>query len=98
MVFYLLGDYSRPVKPELKVYTMEFEEEQLELHWKYRLTIREKIELLANLNEVPDETGEFYECINCGYKHKCIEFLQERRTLEAIGLIERMKDGEVILE
>jgi len=98
MVFYLFGDYSRPIKPELKVYTMEFEEEQLRLHWKYRLTIREKIMLLANLDEVPDETGEFYECINCGYKYKCIEFLQERRALEAIGLIERIKDGEVILE
>lgn len=97
MIFYLFGDYSRPIRPELKVYTLDFDADQLELHWQYRLKRRQKIELLAQLGQPPVEMGEEYECSNCGYRHLCKEFLRERYHLDIMTIVERMKDGDVVL-
>jgi len=57
MIFYLFGDYSRPIKPQLKVYTMEFEAEELEEYWKSRLERRSFIESCAARQQVPLEVG-----------------------------------------
>jgi len=99
MIFYLFGDYSRPIKPQLRVYTMEFETEELKEHWKSRLERRFDIELCATRQEVPLEVGESYECVNCGYRYKCVEFLQERYNMVIAEYIDTLRDGdkEVVL-
>lgn len=99
MVFYLFGDYSRPIKPQLKVYTMEFEAEELEEYWKSRLERIDYIERCAALREIPLEMGESYECINCGYRYKCVEFLQEEHDMVIAEYIDSLRNGddEVVL-
>lgn len=97
MIFYLFGDYSRPIKPQLKVYTMEFEESELDAHWKNILDRRDDLEWRALCGKPPEEVGEPYECINCGYRHECIDLLQERYNMLAVELIDEFRDGEVVL-
>lgn len=99
MIFYLFGDYSRPIKPQLKVYTMEFEAEELEEYWKSRLERRLDTERRAARQQAPSEVGEPYECINCGYKYKCVELLQERYDMAITEYIEALRNGkdEVVL-
>jgi len=89
MVFFLMGDYSRPIKPELKVYTLSFEEEELEEHWKYIVKKKETIDYLASIKIAPDLMGESYECINCGYRCFCEDWLRAKGALEAIEEILR---------
>jgi len=97
MIFYLFGDYSRPIKPQLKVYTMEFEKNELNTHWKGILNRREDLEWRVSAKEPPEEVGEPYECINCGYKYKCIKWLQERYDMTIVELMEELRNGDVIL-
>ena len=97
MIFYLFGDYSRPVKPQLKVYTMEFEQDELDDNWNKILNRRDDIEWRAAYGEPPEEVGETYECINCGYRYKCIDFLQERYNVAIVELMEKYRNGEIVL-
>ena len=94
MIFYLFGDYSRPIKPQLKVYTMEFEVDELNTHWKGILNRRDNLEWRVSVEEPPEEVGEPYECINCGYRYKCVELLQERFDMAITEYIEALRDGE----
>ena len=84
MVFFLMGDYSRPIRPELKVYTLSFEEEELEDHWKFILKKRDVINYLETIGVAPDLMGESYECINCGYISFCKDWLKAKGALEVI--------------
>jgi len=93
MVFFLFGDYSRPITPQLKVYTIECTEEELEKHWMNNLRYIDRIEDCVVLGEPPEEMGEPYECINCGYKYKCVEWLQSRYNLVVFQYLERYKAG-----
>lgn len=78
MVFYLMGDYSRPIKPELKDYTLVFEERELEENWDFLLGRKKMIEDCLKRGVPPIEVGFKWECSNCGYAYACEEFLQEK--------------------
>lgn len=97
MVFHLMGDYSRPIKPKLKVFTFDFEPVELEKWWESILKRREHIEECARIGRVPLEMGESYECLNCGYRYKCVEFLQERYEMAITDYIEALKNEDVVL-
>lgn len=74
MVFYLMGDYTRPIKPELEVYTIKYAPMETEVIWRSLLEKRELI-IEALKNDVPPiEKGEPFECTNCTYDYLCKEF------------------------
>lgn len=75
LVFYLMGDYSKPIKPELKCYTCYFTYEELEENWKFLLGRKRLIEECLKKGEPPIERGFEWECKNCGYLYKCKEWL-----------------------
>lgn len=97
MIFFLMGDYSRPVKPQLKVFTYSFDPLELKVHWKDKLDRIEYIEERVRIAEPPEEMGESYECINCGYRYCCVEFLQSRYNEVVVELLDAYKRGEVVL-
>jgi len=84
IIFYLFGDYSRPIKPELKVYTFEWEKKEIDLHWNYRLGVGAQIDELIELDTPPTEVGEDYECTNCGYRRFCSDVLTPREFTDVI--------------
>lgn len=72
LVLYLMGDYSRPVKPELEVYTIEFSKEELEENWKLLIDRKDAIEDGIRDKLPPFMVGEPFECTNCGYANICL--------------------------
>lgn len=74
VVFYLMGDYTRPIKPELEVYTITFTGTETAHIWKGLLDKRKAIEDGLKAQLPPIEKGEVFECLNCPYKNLCTEF------------------------
>ena len=81
VVFYLFGDYSRPIKPELKVYTFDWTMEEIDINWRYRLG---RAKMIDEGIVPPSEAGEDYECINCGYRRFCKDLLAAREFTDVI--------------
>lgn len=73
LVFYLFGDYSRPIKPDLEVYTLVFDKEELDRNWKLLVDRKEEIECALRDKTPPLLVGEPFECDNCGYAYECLK-------------------------
>jgi len=80
MVFYLMGDYKRPIKPELEVYTIFSNVIETEVTWDMLLDKKRVIEQALKDGIPPNEKGEKYECQNCSYDYLCKEF--EKYTIK----------------
>jgi CRISPR/Cas system-associated exonuclease Cas4 (RecB family) len=74
MVFYLMGDYTRPIKPELEIYTISYTPVETETIWRFLLDRKETIEESLRKDVPPIEKGEDFECTNCPYDYLCQEF------------------------
>lgn len=74
MVFYMMGDYTRPIKPELEIYTITYSPIETELIWKALLEKKKVIEDALKNDIPPLEKGEDFECTNCLYDYLCLEF------------------------
>lgn len=74
MVFYMMGDYTRPIKPELEVYTITYSPVETELMWKMLLERKKIIERALADDVCPIDKGEDFECTNCMYDYLCQEF------------------------
>jgi CRISPR/Cas system-associated exonuclease Cas4 (RecB family) len=83
VVFFNSGDYSRftdvfgkkvytGIQPELKSWTLEFTEEELEENWKKILYNKAEIELALKTGIPPFISGEDFECRNCGFNYTCL--------------------------
>lgn len=73
VVFYLMGDWSHPIKPELEVYTLVFDKEELDKNWKLLVDRKEEIECALRDKTPPLLVGEPFECGNCGYAYECLK-------------------------
>ena len=69
-IIYLLGDYKRPFKPEVKFWIVEFDKNEIDDFWEELLMRRD--ELIISLEENnPPPMEESYRCKNCGYRRLC---------------------------
>lgn len=75
IVFYLMGDYTRPIKPELEVYTISTDYVETKGIWDSPiLENRSIIDTALKDNICPLKKGEPFECLNCSYDYLCQEF------------------------
>jgi len=83
LVFFMSGDYSRftdifgekvytGIQPEIRVWTLEFTEEELKENWKKILDNKAEIELALKTGNPPLVCGEEFECKNCGFNYTCL--------------------------
>ena len=83
LVFFMSGDYKRftevvgekfytGIQPELKCWTLEFTEEELEENWKKILYNKAEIELALKTGSPPLLVGEEWECKSCGFSYVCL--------------------------
>jgi len=83
LVFFMSGDYTRftevfgtniytGIRPELKCWTLEFTDEELEENWKNILDNKADIELALKTGSPPLTVGEEFECKSCGFNYTCL--------------------------
>lgn len=83
IVFFLSGDYSRftdllgekiytGISPELKCWTLEFTDKELNDNWKKILDNREEIREALRTGSPPLCVGEKWECKLCGFAYTCL--------------------------
>lgn len=93
LVYFMSGDYTRftealgikvytGVQPELKCWTLEFTNEELEENWKGILNNKEEIELALKSGRPPLIAGEKWECSYCAYSYICLgeEVNEEKKS------------------
>ena len=82
LVFHLFGDYSRftdtpvgleytGIEPELKSWTLFFEESELKEFWDGILANKAYIELCLKTSTIPDCEGDNFKCNRCPFSYIC---------------------------
>jgi len=71
MPFHLMGDYTRPIRPQLKVWTLEYTLYEMERNWNEILEKRDYIEQCKAEGKIPEWVGEEFECLNCEFNPVC---------------------------
>ncbi len=83
LVYFMSGDYSRftevlgkkvytGIKSELKCWTLEFTDEELEKMWKQILSNKADIEFALKTGDPPLTVGEEWECRTCSFNYVCL--------------------------
>ena len=120
LVFHLFGDYSRftetpigleytGVQPELKSWTLYFNEVELSELWDLVLSKKAILERAVKEKKIPEEKGEKWECMyDCGFTHVCpdakvvdgISIEKARKTLRDLEYAVEgiMKRGRIVDE
>jgi len=74
MVLFEHGDYKKPIRPELKIWTIIFTYSELELNWNKLLARRNLIQKCLKERKVPLERGFEWECNECGFRDRLLNF------------------------
>lgn len=80
--FHILGDYTRPVKPKIKVWTMIYTQAEMERNWNEILEKRDYIEQCMAEGKIPEWTGYDFECINCEFNPVCMGIMVREEKKE----------------
>jgi len=84
MVFYLMGAWGKDILPDVKIFTVSFEEDEIKEHWSNLVRRKKMLEECIKKRKPPEETGFPWECKNCGFKYKChisggLEMIEKER-------------------